>query len=108
MDIPRPREDFGQTLGYWGAGSGPYLVLPILGPSSLRDGVGFGTDFIAINSLRGELVDLTTAELWIWDLINAGDTRANTSFRYYETGSPFEYETVRLLYLTKRQIEIEH
>lgn len=30
-------EDFGQTLGYWGVGSGPYLVLPILGPSTIRD-----------------------------------------------------------------------
>lgn len=33
-------EDFGQTLGYWGAPSGPYLVLPLLGPSSVRDGLG--------------------------------------------------------------------
>jgi len=33
-------EDFGQTLGYWGLPSGPYLVLPLLGPSSVRDGLG--------------------------------------------------------------------
>lgn len=33
-------EDFGQSLGYWGAPSGPYLVLPLLGPSSVRDGIG--------------------------------------------------------------------
>lgn len=37
-------EDFGQTLGYWGMGSGPYLVLPLLGPSSVRDGVGLYAD----------------------------------------------------------------
>jgi phospholipid-binding lipoprotein MlaA len=37
-------EDFGQTLGYWGIGSGPYIVLPILGPSTLRDGVGLYAD----------------------------------------------------------------
>lgn len=42
MGIPRNRLDFGQTLGRWGVPSGPYLVLPILGPSSLRDAVGFG------------------------------------------------------------------
>lgn len=35
-----PDEDFGQTLGYYGVGSGFYLVLPVFGPSSLRDGVG--------------------------------------------------------------------
>jgi phospholipid-binding lipoprotein MlaA len=38
MDIPRPVEDFGQTLGRWGVGQGPYLVLPFLGPSNLREG----------------------------------------------------------------------
>ena len=37
-------EDFGQTLGYYGVGEGAYLVLPILGPSSLRDGTGFIVD----------------------------------------------------------------
>jgi phospholipid-binding lipoprotein MlaA len=41
MDIPRSTEDFGQTLGYWGVGSGPYVVLPVFGPSTLRDGVSF-------------------------------------------------------------------
>lgn len=38
------REDFGQTLGVWGVPTGPYLVLPVFGPSNLRDGVGFGVD----------------------------------------------------------------
>ncbi len=37
-------EDFGQTLGYWGVGNGPYLVLPFLGPSTVRDGVGLYAD----------------------------------------------------------------
>lgn len=38
------REDFGQTLGVWGVPTGPYLVLPLFGPSNVRDGVGFGVD----------------------------------------------------------------
>ena len=37
-------EDFGQTLGYWGVGNGPYLVLPLLGPSTVRDSVGLYVD----------------------------------------------------------------
>lgn len=37
-------EDFGQTLGYWGIGSGPYLILPFFGPSSARDGIGLFMD----------------------------------------------------------------
>ncbi|MCD8213430.1 MAG: VacJ family lipoprotein [Campylobacter sp.] len=40
-------EDFGQTLGYWGLGSGFHIVLPILGPSNLRDGVGLVGDYFA-------------------------------------------------------------
>lgn len=42
--LEKHNEDFGQTLGYWGVPSGPYLVLPILGPSSIRDGTGLYTD----------------------------------------------------------------
>ncbi|MDP6968734.1 MAG: VacJ family lipoprotein [Gammaproteobacteria bacterium] len=37
-------EDFGQTLGYWGVESGPYVVLPLLGPSSVRDGISLTVD----------------------------------------------------------------
>ena len=40
LDLPKHDEDFGQTLGYWGVPSGPYLVLPLFGPSSPRDTVG--------------------------------------------------------------------
>lgn len=40
-------EDFGQTLGFWGVGSGPYIVLPIIGPSNLRDGVGMVADTLS-------------------------------------------------------------
>lgn len=44
MRIERKTEDFGQTLGYWGVGSGPYLVLPLLGPSTVRDTVAVPVD----------------------------------------------------------------
>ncbi len=42
--LEKHNEDFGQTLGYWGIGSGPYLMLPFFGPSSVRDGVGLYGD----------------------------------------------------------------
>lgn len=42
--LEKHNEDFGQTLGYWGVGSGPYIVLPFLGPSSVRDGAGWAVD----------------------------------------------------------------
>ena len=45
LDLPKHHEDFGQTLGYWGVPSGPYFVLPFLGPSTIRDSAGLGTDY---------------------------------------------------------------
>jgi phospholipid-binding lipoprotein MlaA len=45
--IDRQREDFGQTLGYWGVPSGPYLVLPFLGSSTVRDTVALPVDMAA-------------------------------------------------------------
>jgi phospholipid-binding lipoprotein MlaA len=50
MRIPKRSEDFGQTLGHWGLASGPYVVLPLLGPSSVRDSVGTLVD------IQGDLV----------------------------------------------------
>ena len=44
LGIPQHSEDFGQTLAVWGAPSGPYVVLPFFGPSSVRDGLGAGVD----------------------------------------------------------------
>jgi phospholipid-binding lipoprotein MlaA len=44
MRLPRNKQDFGQTLGYWGVESGAYVVLPFFGPSSVRDTVGTVVD----------------------------------------------------------------
>ena len=43
--LEKHNEDFGQTFGRWGAGAGPYLVLPVLGSSTVRDGIGLGLDW---------------------------------------------------------------
>jgi phospholipid-binding lipoprotein MlaA len=44
LGLQRHSEDLGQTLGRWGVGTGPYLVLPFFGPSSVRDGLGLAVD----------------------------------------------------------------
>lgn len=47
--LEKHNEDLGQTLGYWGVPSGPYLMLPLLGPSSFRDGVGlYGDSYVSV------------------------------------------------------------
>jgi phospholipid-binding lipoprotein MlaA len=53
IGLKKNNEDFGQTLGYWGVGAGPYLVLPFLGASSLRDFTGFVVDSRHADPVRG-------------------------------------------------------
>jgi len=104
------QEDFGQTLGYWGVGSGPYVVLPFFGPSSLRDATGLGIDYAVDNNIDqlGINDDANKDDIRIGlALLLAVDTRKNTGFRYYETGSPFEYELVRFAHRQLRDIAIE-
>jgi phospholipid-binding lipoprotein MlaA len=92
------------TFSKWGLHPGPYLVIPLLGPSTLRDGVGFLGDFGVAYAVN--VADLWRGgKSWTLDVVNAVDQRSNISFRYYATGSPFEYETVRFLYVHRELIE---
>ncbi|MEW6678690.1 MAG: VacJ family lipoprotein [Pseudomonadota bacterium] len=52
MGLRKHEEDFGQTLGRWGVGAGPYLVLPFVGPSSIRDTAGFVVDTEYVDLVR--------------------------------------------------------
>ena len=54
--VPRVPEDFGQTLGHWGAGAGPFLVIPVLGPSNLRDATGLAADSTLLWALTPPVV----------------------------------------------------
>jgi phospholipid-binding lipoprotein MlaA len=107
MGLHRHDEDFGQTLGRYGVGNGPYLVLPILGPSNLRDTVGLGVDMYVKSEIDPLFFDHNsdTYEIAV-RTTDALDQRDNIAFRYFETGSPFEYELVRLMYLKMRDIQI--
>ena len=58
MQLEREPQDFGQTLGVWGVGSGPYLVLPVLGSSSVRDAAG--TVIEANTDVVSNLPDVST------------------------------------------------
>ncbi len=105
--IPRTKEDFGQTLGYWGAGEGPFLVLPILGPSNLRDTAGFATDIVAFALADPLTLSSMQTEYPAILVLNIINQRYTQPFRYYETGSPFEYDLIRFLYTEKRRADIE-
>ena len=70
LGLPDPQEDFGQTLGYWGVKPGPYLVLPFLGSSNVRDGVGvaLGTYVHPFSYLDSEKTRYGLAGLGVVDL----------------------------------------
>lgn len=108
--LKRHNQDFGKTLGYWGVGSGPYIVLPIFGPSSLRDTGGLAVD----SSIRYGLYTVIDpfANTGHAFAITAGmtalegvDARHQQTFRYYDSGYPFEYDMVRFFYHNMREIE---
>jgi phospholipid-binding lipoprotein MlaA len=113
--VKRENEDFGQTLGFYGLGFGPYLVLPILGPSGLRDTAGLAVDTVVYSLMVNQLIDAldtddTNEAILSYSLtaLLAIDKRHNQSFRYFMTGSPFEYTLIRKLYLVSRQFLIEN
>jgi phospholipid-binding lipoprotein MlaA len=101
------REDFGQTLGRWGVGPGPYLVLPLFGPSSARDASGLAVDTAMVNLVPG--IDYINGEVYsdpaVYGL-NAVDQRHQIRLEYYQSGSPFEYDLVRFFYLKKRELDV--
>ncbi len=104
MGIPRPQEDFGQTLGYWGVPEGPFLVLPFLGPSNLRDGLGLLPDYYVQTEIENAVLSRPLRSTAL--LLDAVDRRDDTPFRYYESGYVFEYQMLRWLYNAKRKLDI--
>jgi phospholipid-binding lipoprotein MlaA len=106
LGVPRQIADFGQTLAVWGADTGPYLVLPALGPSNMRDAIGTAVDWATLSfAIPSSILDKT-----LYDYAPIGlqptDTRYQVPFRYHSTGSPFEYELVRYAATIVRKVEI--
>jgi phospholipid-binding lipoprotein MlaA len=104
MGIQKRKEDFGQTLGYWGVPPGPYLVLPLLGPSTLRDGMALPFDFkgdpgqnISDASTRNALTVLRVTDVRA-SLLKTVDTVKEASL------DPYSF--VRDAYLQKRENDI--
>jgi len=104
--LPGEHEDFGQTLGFYGMGPGPYLVLPVLGPSSLRDTGGLVVDRAMISVPFAIWLPSATPYVTGASLLEAIQTRDDLSFRYGELG-PFEYNLIRRIYLEFREHEVQ-
>ena len=116
MGFPKyEKEDYGQTLGAWGFGPGCYLVLPVLGPSTIRDTGGsfanvFGGDPFYNASIHGNNEFLSEGLFLTTKALNGIDFRANNieSFDNLEKNSLDFYASVKSLYLQDRENKIKN
>ncbi len=101
MNLEKHGEDFGQTLGAWGVGPGPYIVLPVLGPSDGRDTIGLVVDWYTDPVTY---VDPTRARNGLI-VLRGIDKRADLlgASRVVEEAALDKYEFIRDSYLQKRQ-----
>ena len=114
MDFPEyVKEDYGQTFGTWGIGAGCYVVLPVLGPSTVRDTLGsfvnvMGGDPYYNASTHGNNEYLTDSVYMTTKVISGIDFRAKNleSIDNLEKNSMDFYASVRSLYLQDRQQKI--
>ncbi|MGS0974073.1 MlaA family lipoprotein [Burkholderia glumae] len=99
--LPKHSNDFGITLGHYGVPSGPYVVLPFLGPSTVRDTAGLGVDYVG-NPLTWVNSDAVSWSLFGVNLIN---TRANLlgAGDILDAAAIDKYSFVRNAYLQRRQ-----
>lgn len=116
LSLVKRHEDFGQTLGHYGVGSGPYMVLPLLGPSSLRDTVGRGVDSLIMHPITN--VFWTEQLLGFYDIevqlplstLDKIDTRAQLldAEKTLEEAALDKYEFIRDAYLQRRESQVHN
>ena len=109
------KEDYGQTLGVWGVSAGCYLVLPVLGPSTVRDAAGsfvniLGGDPYYNASIHGNNEYLTKSDYILTKALSGIDFRAKNleTIDNLEKNSMDFYASVRSLYLQDRQRTISN
>jgi phospholipid-binding lipoprotein MlaA len=110
MGVQPANEDLGQTLAKWGVNGGPYLVLPLLGPSTLRDGVGSGAAAFAdpVN------VAINQADVNVWykrgyragQIISARSDLTDSGADAFLNSSLDPYAAARSAYLQRRRVQI--
>src|SRR5258708_187465 len=102
LKIENRREDFGQTLGYWGVGSGPYLVLPLFGPGDMRDGPALAGDFVTSPCYYWNADRQIRWGTFALDVI---DTRSNLldAEKILDTAAMDRYSFLRDAYLQRRE-----
>ena len=115
MGMKRDPETMGDTLGHYGVKTGSFLVLPVLGPSDLRDAVGAGIDSISEGAVRRVAEEKLFFDTGVFDKNIYGFTKPvvtglNASsmigMRYGDLNSPFEYDLLKAIYYNYRKIQV--
>ena len=111
----REKEDYGQTLGTWGVGEGCYFVLPVLGPTTIRDSLGsisniMGGDAWYNVTIANDTQYFNEADYYLSRVMSGVDFRAKNleSFDSLERTSLDLYSSVRSLYLQDRRKKIQN
>jgi phospholipid-binding lipoprotein MlaA len=102
LKIENRNEDFGQTLGYWGVGSGPYLMLPFFGPSDTRDAPSMAVDFVVSPVFYW---DPNATVRWSLFGLDVVDSRANLmqAEKFIDIAAIDRYSFLRDAYLQRRE-----
>jgi phospholipid-binding lipoprotein MlaA len=95
-------EDFGQTFGRWGAGPGPYLVIPLLGPSNVRDGAGLAADWYTDPTVESVRPIRLRNTMYALRLVNARAELLDAS-KLLEEAALDKYVFLRDAYLQRRR-----
>lgn len=115
MGMKRDPETMRDTLGHYGVGTGSYLVLPMFGPSNIRDAIGTGIDTVTEGAVRGVAEEKLFFDTGVFDktvygftrpVVTGLNARSMLSMRYGDLNSPFEYDLVRALYHNYRKIQV--
>lgn len=103
FDLPEQDEDFGQTLGVWGVESGPFLMLPFLGPSTIRDAGGFAVDVVT-PSIRDQL---ESPDKYYLLALKVVEIRARLIPLEQATMEGDRYWLLRTAYLQQREYQVQ-
>ena len=107
-------ETFGETLGVYGVDAGSYLVVPLTGPTTVRDGVGMVVDGYVSGQVQEKIFNNTIYEIGIEKNVffptkttaQGLNARAMVKFKYGDMNSPFEYDLARAFIFNYRQLQI--
>lgn len=104
IDLTKTKEDFGQTLAVWGVGDGPYIMIPLLGPSTVRDGAGLYVDLTSPANMVNEMDDIGFVSATAMNIIDKRVELLPATDLLDQSDDP--YIAMRSSYLQKRKFEI--